>query len=190
MQLLFDFRGNVLPNRSLHPSDFLQSFCMLKYPSILFPFWYYAWTWTFINVLPAITIATIYTNFYDLSSGPIGACLGISLIIGSVLGEFFAGRASDLIMYRLALQNKGIRIPEHRLYLCTLSAIFMPAGLIIFGATVGKTGFVVPLVGLAVGKAPFPSLAAFYSTLSPSPFLPLLTPLSLSCYERPLLTPT
>lgn len=124
---------------------------MLKYPSILFPFWYYTWTWTFINVLPAITLATIYTHFYHLSSGPIGACLGISLIVGSILGEFFAGRASDYLMYTLARRNAGVRTPEHRLYLCTLSAIFMPSGLLIFGATVGHASYIVPLIGLAVG---------------------------------------
>ncbi|TVY37770.1 Efflux pump vrtL, partial [Lachnellula cervina] len=149
-QLLFDFRGNILPTRSLHPSDFLQAFYLLKYPSIVFPFWYYTTAWTFCNVLPAITLATIYTSIYHLKSGPIGACLGISLTIGSVLGEIFAGRASDFLMFRLALRNGGVRKPEYRLYLCTLSAFFMPAGLLIFGATVGKTSYIPPLVGLAV----------------------------------------
>lgn len=151
MQMLFDLKGNMIPNRKLHATDFLQSFRMLQYPSILFPFWYYTWAWTFINVMPAISLATIYTGFYHLKSGPIGACLGISLIIGSVIGEFFAGRASDWVMYRMARRNNDIRKPEYRLYLSTLSAIFMPAGLIIFGACVGKTGYIPPLVGLAVG---------------------------------------
>lgn len=151
MQLLFNFRGNMIPDRKLHASDFLHSFYMLKYPSVLFPFWYYTWAWTFINVMPAISLATIYTHFYHMKSGPIGACLGVSLMIGSILGEFFAGRASDYVMYRLAKRNGGVRKPEWRLYLSVISAIFMPAGLIIFGATVGKTGYVVPLVGLSVG---------------------------------------
>lgn len=124
---------------------------MLRYPSILFPFWYYTWAWTFINVLPAISMANIYTRFYDLDPGPIGACLGISLMIGSLLGEFSAGKASDYVMYRMARRNGDVRKPEYRLYLCCLSAIFMPAGLIVFGATVGRSHFVVPLVGLAIG---------------------------------------
>jgi MFS family permease len=124
---------------------------MLKYPSILFPFWYYTWAWTFVNVLPAISLATIYTDFYHMGAGGIGACLGLSLMIGSILGECSAGRASDYIMYRMALRNRGVRKPEYRLYMCTLSALFMPVGLIIFGATVGKSHFVVPLVGLGIG---------------------------------------
>jgi len=150
--MLWDFKGNMIPGRKLHASDFLQSLRMIQYPSVAFPFWYYTWAWTFINVMPAISLATIYTHFYHLSSGPIGACLGVSLMIGSILGEFSAGKASDFLMYRLARHNhNNVRKPEYRLYLCTLSAFFMPAGLIIFGATVGKTNFYIPLIGLGVG---------------------------------------
>ncbi|KAG0651041.1 Efflux pump vrtL [Hyphodiscus hymeniophilus] len=150
-QMLWDFKGNMIPGRHLHATDFLQSFRMLKYPSIFFPFWYYTWSWTFINVMPAISLATIYTHFYEMKSGSIGASLGVSLIIGTLLGEIFAGKASDYVMYRMAKRNNDIRKPEYRLYLCTLSAIFMPLGIIIFGACIGKTGFVPPLVGLSVG---------------------------------------
>ena len=152
-QMIWDFKGNMIPGRQLHASAFLESFRMLKYPSIVFPFWYYTWSWTFINVMPAISLATIYTRFYKMESGPIGACLGVSLIIGTLLGEIFAGKASDYVMYRMAKRHNDIRKPEYRLYLCTLSAIFMPVGIVIFGACVGKTGFVPPLVGLSVGTS-------------------------------------
>jgi len=151
MEMLFSFRGNMIPGRHLHATDFLQSFKMLKYPSVVFPFWYYTWGWTFINVMPAVSLATIYTHFYHLKAGPIGACLGVSLMIGSILGEFFAGRASDFVMLFFARRNNNVRKPEYRLYLCTLSALFMPLGLIIFGATIGKYNQYVPLVGLGVG---------------------------------------
>ncbi|KAG9248343.1 major facilitator superfamily domain-containing protein [Calycina marina] len=151
LKMLFSFRDNMIPGRTLHAGDFLQSLCMLKYPSIVFPFFYYMWAWTFINVMPAVSLATIYTDFYGLKSGAIGACLGVSLTTGSILGECFAGRASDYLMYRLAKRNNDVRVPEYRLYLCYLSAFFMPAGLVIFGCTVGRTGYVIPLIGLSVG---------------------------------------
>jgi MFS family permease len=152
-EMLFNLRGNLIPGRRLQAGDFLHSFYMLKYPSVIFTFWYYTWCWTFINVLPAISLAAIYTKEYHLKSGPIGACLGVSLIIGSVLGELCAGRLSDYIMFRMAKRNNDIRKPEFRLYLSTLSACLMPIGIIIFGACVGRTGFVPPLVGLGVGKS-------------------------------------
>ena len=126
---------------------------MLRYPSVLFPFIYYTLGWTFINVMPAISLAAIYTNFYNLQSGAIGACLGVSLIIGSVLGECLAGKASDFVMYRLALRSPTKeRKPEYRIPLTFLSALFMPAGLVIFGCTVGQSSsFITPLIGLSVG---------------------------------------
>lgn len=150
-QMLWDFRGNMIPGRHLHASAFLESFRMLKYPSIVLPFWYYTLSWTFVNVLPAISLATIYTDFYNMSSGAIGACLGVSLIIGTLLGEVFAGKASDYVMYAMARRHNNIRKPEYRLYLCTLSAFFMPLGIIIFGACLGKTSYIPPLVGLSIG---------------------------------------
>lgn len=152
VQMLFDFRHNRSQTREIHIRDFFYAFRMLSYPSVLFPFWYYTLSWTFINVLPAISLASIYTKFYHLKSGPIGVCLGISLTIGSVLGELCAGRASDTVMYRMAKRHNGERKPEYRLYLSPLSAIFMPAGVLIFGGLLGKTGYAGPLVGLGIGK--------------------------------------
>lgn len=151
-EMLFNLRGNLIPGRQLHMDDFLHSFYMIKYPSVAFTFWYYTWAWTFVNILPAISLATIYTKEYHLKSGPIGACLGISLIIGTLIGETCAGRLPDYIMFRMAKKNNDVRKPEYRLYLSTLSAFFMPVGIIIFGACVGKTGFVPPLVGMSVGR--------------------------------------
>lgn len=150
-QMLWDFKGNMIPGRNLHMRDFMHSFYMLKYPSISLPFWYYTWAWTFVNVLPAVTLANLYSKNYKLKSGPIGLSLGISLIIGGLLGELSAGKMSDYIMFRLARRNGGIRKPEHRLYLSTLSAFFMPLGMIIFGVCLqNKKDFHIPLIGLAI----------------------------------------
>ncbi|KAJ7219009.1 major facilitator superfamily domain-containing protein [Mycena haematopus] len=150
-EMLFSFNGNMIPDRRLHLSHFTHSFAMLKYPSVTLPFIYYTLAWTFINILPAVTLATIYHQFYKMGAGPIGACLGISPTIGSVLGELCAGRFSDIIMFRMAQRHGGIRKPEYRLYLSPLSALSMPAGIIVFGACVGRTGYIPPFVGLSVG---------------------------------------
>ncbi|KAF9061182.1 major facilitator superfamily domain-containing protein [Rhodocollybia butyracea] len=149
IEMLWDFKGNMVPGRNLRLSHFTHSFIMLKYPSVTLPFIYYTCA-NFANTLPAVTLATSYHRFYDMDAAAIGICLGVSLTIGSVLGELCAGRLSDYIMYRAAARHDGIRKPEYRLYLSPLSAIFMPGGLIMFGATVGRTGFIPPLVGLSI----------------------------------------
>lgn len=153
-QLLVDFKGNLIPQRRLRAQDFMTSFYMLKYPSISIPFFFYTWSWTFINILPAISMAKIYSSLFGFKSGTIGLCTGIPLIIGCLIGEISGGKLSDYIIYRKAKNNDGVRKPEHRLYLTCVSAVFGPAGMIIFGVCLEKhTGFIPPLVGLGVGKS-------------------------------------
>ena len=131
---------------------------MIKYPSVTFPAIYYTMGWTYINTMPAITLATIYTKAYGFTSGQIGLALGTSLIVGSVIAETFAGRVSDWIMRKDAQRHGGVRRPESRLYLLWLSALFMPGGLIIFGFCLQEsTPWIAPLVGVAIGS--------YYNTL-------------------------
>ncbi|KAL1889009.1 hypothetical protein Sste5346_009189 [Sporothrix stenoceras] len=152
MEMLFNFKGNLIPQRRLKGQDFLTSFYMLKYPSVSLPFWFYTLSWTFINILPAISMAKIYGARYGFASGKIGLCTGIPLIIGCVIGEISGGKLSDIIVYRLAKKNGGRAKPEHRLYLTCISAILGPTGMIIFGVCLQKNySYIVPLVGLAVG---------------------------------------
>ncbi|TEY47610.1 hypothetical protein BOTCAL_0303g00020 [Botryotinia calthae] len=91
-----------------------------------------------------------FKGINHLKSGPIGVSLGISLTIGSIIGELRTGRVSDAIMYHMAQRHNGERKPEYHSYLSPLSAIFMPAGLLLFWGLLGRTGFVGPLVGLGI----------------------------------------
>ncbi|CAK7204856.1 hypothetical protein SEUCBS139899_007618 [Sporothrix eucalyptigena] len=152
LEMLFNLRGNLIPQRRLRGTDFLTSFYMLKYPSVALPFWFYTLSWTFINILPAISMAKIYGAKYGFASGSIGLCTGIPLVIGTLIGELSGGKLSDIIIYRLAKKNNGRAKPEHRLYLTCLSAFLGPTGMIIFGVCLQKNyTYIAPLVGLSVG---------------------------------------
>lgn len=152
--LLFKPLTSLIPGRKLRGMDFLTSLYMLKYPSVALVFWFYTWSWTFINILPALAMAKIYLTEYGFKSGPIGLCTGIPLTIGSVIGELSAGKLSDIIMYRLAKRNNGVRKPEHRLYLTCLSAFLGPIGMIVFGTLLNKHAYyILPLIGLGIGKS-------------------------------------
>ncbi|EPE04869.1 mfs general substrate transporter [Ophiostoma piceae UAMH 11346] len=151
-EMLFRLKGNLIPERRLQGRDFFTAFDMLKYPSVAFPFWFYTWSWTFINILPAISMAKIYGSRYGFASGQIGLCTGIPLIIGCLIGEVCGGKMSDFILYKMARKNGGQAKPEHRLVLTCISAVFGPTGMIIFGVCIQKEyNYIVPLVGLAVG---------------------------------------
>lgn len=151
--MLFDLRGNMIPGRRLHFAEFFYSFRMLRYPSVVLPVWWYTWCWTFVNILPALTMSSIYTSIYHLKTGAIGLCLGVSLLVGSVLGEVTAGKLSDHLLYSLSKRHNGIRKPEHRLYLTTIGAFMMPIGIIVFGVCVERRmNYIIPLIGVAISK--------------------------------------
>lgn len=82
-----------------------------------------------------------------------------------MIGGRCAGRASDDIMYHMDHRHNGERKLEYHLYLSPLSAIFMPAELLIFGGLLGKTGFVAPLVEFGIGMSPVIFLSSTYYLL-------------------------
>lgn len=125
---------------------------MARYPSVSIPAAYHTMGWTFVNTMPAVTIANTYNKVYKFDAGKTGLCLGISLIIGSTLAEVVTGRVSDLMLYLDSKRQSGMRRPEARPDLTSLTALAMPAGLIIYGFCVQyKTHWIAPLVGVAIG---------------------------------------
>jgi hypothetical protein len=150
--MLFNLPGNMIPGRHMKFSDFFTFLYMLRYPSIAFSFWFYTWCWGFINILPAISMAKIYTQLFGFKAGVIGVCTGVPLFIGTLIGECFAGKVSDIVQARLAKRNNNRRKPEHRLYLTGAAMVFMFVGMVIFGVCAEKKErWITPLIGLAVG---------------------------------------
>lgn len=183
VQLLFDPKSIAIQGRSLKIADFFYSFRMLRYPSVAFPVWWYLWCWTFCNILPALTMSAIYTSKYHFKTGAIGLCLGVPLVIGTLIGELTAGKLSDIIMYRLAKRHNGVRKPEDRLYLTTIAAFMMPAGIIMFGWCVQKhLHYIVPLIGLAMGM--------YCGSQCAKAMLIILQPCTDCRSRRPACTPT
>jgi MFS family permease len=60
-------------------------------------------------------------------------CVYTGPIIGAAIASLWSGNAADWIALRLARRNKGIREPEHRLWVLLVSGIMSAAGLITWG---------------------------------------------------------
>jgi hypothetical protein len=65
----------------------LPSLKMAKYPSVIFPAIYYGAQYGFASILPAVTVAHIFTEFFHWDTLTIGLAYGASLTIGGFLGE-------------------------------------------------------------------------------------------------------
>ncbi|GLB37958.1 putative major facilitator superfamily protein [Lyophyllum shimeji] len=146
------------PTRKLKPSDFvIKPFSMLKYPSVAFPALYYAVTYGFASIEPALTLATLFTEIYHFDTVRNGLANGVSLLVGASLGELCSSPVTDAMMQRArrrALKH-GVPAPaEIRLQGIWTGAIAVPVGLLICmynGLTIHfATTFVAPCIGMAV----------------------------------------
>jgi multidrug resistance protein len=152
-QMLFSFRRNALLDRKLTLRSFVRPFEMLKYPSIALTFLYYIVSFAFSSILPAVTVAILFTRIYHFNTGVIGLMLGLPLLVGSALGEFLSGPLSDWFVYRYAKTHGGHRKPEARLPAILGSLLLCPAGIIIYGVCLEKkTHWMGPVMGMAIAS--------------------------------------
>ncbi|KAI1460428.1 major facilitator superfamily domain-containing protein [Annulohypoxylon moriforme] len=149
-QMLFSFSRNALLDRKLHLRDLIRPFEMLKYPSVSLTFIYYIVSFSFSSILPAVTVAILFTRIYHFQSGVIGLML---LLIGSMLGEIMSGPFSDWVMHRYAERHGGKRKPEARLPASLGSMLLCPAGIIIYGVCLQRqTHWIGPVMGMAIAS--------------------------------------
>jgi MFS family permease len=86
---------------------------------------------------------------YHFSSNMVGVSY-LSLFIGCCLAWWWSGWAGDRLAIILARRNKGIREPEHRLWLLLVSGIISTAGMILWGVGASQK---IHFMGLEIGMA-------------------------------------
>lgn len=126
-------------------------------PRIIFPALYYATQYGFASILPAVTVASIFSKEFKWDTLQIGLGYGGALTIGGSMGELAAGLILDAIVKREIQKTINFR-PEIRLRAIWHGEILVPAGLLIYGFTMQyKTYWVGPLIGM--GKAAKPTFS-------------------------------
>ncbi|TFK45023.1 MFS general substrate transporter [Crucibulum laeve] len=141
--------------RQLKAIDFVvKPLSMLKYPSVAFPALYYAVTYGFASIEPALTLATLFTEIYHFDTVRNGLANGVSLLVGASLGELCSGPVTDAMMQRArkkALARGETASAEVRLQGIWTGAVTVPIGLLIDGLTIHfATTFIAPCIGMAV----------------------------------------
>jgi len=130
----------------------IPSLKMAKYPSVLFPALYYGAQYGFASILPAVTVASIFSAAFHWNTLEIGLAYGGALSIGGVLGELAAGMVLDRIIKKARHDFAGENPPpEVRLKAIWTGALLLPAGLLIYGFTLQYRVFwFVPLFGMGL----------------------------------------
>ena len=125
---------------------------MMRYPSVIFPALYLATQYGLASILPAVTVASIFTKFFGWNTLQIGLAYGAALTIGGSLGELAAGMVVDAIVKRERKKLGGRNPdPEVRLKAIWTGEILVPAGLLIYGFTLTyRSLWIAPILGMGI----------------------------------------
>lgn len=105
----------------------------------------------FASILPAVTVASIFSEFFHWQPLEIGLAYGGSLTIGGILGECVSGWVVDLILKREARRLGHDPEPEVRLKLVWVANALLPAGLLIYGFCLQyHTVWIAPILGMGI----------------------------------------
>ena len=137
------------PDTPLRLDQFvLPIFRLALKPRIVFPALYSATQYGFASILPAVTVASIFSKEFKWDTLQIGLGYGGALTIGGSLGELAAGLILDSIVKTKMKHNVNFQ-PEIRLRAIWHGEILVPAGLLIYGFTMQyRTFWVGPLMGM------------------------------------------
>lgn len=143
---------------TLYPLHFLISSLSISWcPSIILPALYYGTQYGFASILPAVTVAPIFSKAFGWTTLHIGLAYGIALTVGGILGEFFAGWIVDFLLIRAKRRHPSKEAqPEVRLHCIWPGEILVPSALLIYGFTLAyhdRVSWFAPI--FAIGLACF-----------------------------------
>jgi len=135
--------------------DFVQPFKFFWYPRVLIPSVAYAIVFLLASVLVTVEIPQLFGPKFHFTPQPLGLQF-LALIIGSIIGEQFGGRLSDVWMKRGMKKTSHSRpAPEYRLWLSYPGYILAIVGLVVFFVQIDRLQSynVTPIVGAAIAAA-------------------------------------
>ncbi|EXJ86634.1 hypothetical protein A1O3_03587 [Capronia epimyces CBS 606.96] len=140
------------PQLKLRANHFvLPALKMARYPSVLFAALYYSTMYGFASVLPAVTVAAIFSEFFHWDTLTIGLTYGAALTLGGILGECVSGWVVDVIVKRERKRLGRDPEPEVRLKAVWVGEIIVPAGLLIYGFCLQyHTSWYGPVLGMGI----------------------------------------
>jgi len=103
---------------------------MLLFPQVLFSFFAYGLTTSWLIVVGSILAQVFTARPYNFSVSAVGL-VSVSALIGAILGAFVTGPFADWVVKFMARRNGGIYEPEFRLVLIVVTLIL--GGMSFFG---------------------------------------------------------
>lgn len=108
----------------------VRPFLMLAFPQVLFSFFAYGLTTSWLVVVGSVLAQLFTAPPYNFSVSGVGL-VSIASLIGAIVGAFISGPIADWVVKSMARRNGGIYEPEFRLVLIAVS--FLLGGMSFFG---------------------------------------------------------
>jgi hypothetical protein len=125
---LFTFNGGYV-KRQPRLWDFTHIFTMLTYHSVALPAFGYSISFGLRSVLFAVTGAAAFGSIYHFNTAEVGMAIGLSTLIGTMVGELAADPISDLTLLLYTKRQDGRSKPETRLQAMWPAFIILPTGI-------------------------------------------------------------
>ncbi|KAL3467847.1 major facilitator superfamily domain-containing protein [Aspergillus heterothallicus] len=139
---------------------------IFHFPTVAWAGFLYGINLAWYNVLNGTASPVLTGAPYNWSAALVG-CVYSGPIIGAALGSLWSGKVADKIALHLARRNKGIREPEHRLWVLPISGLISAAGLITWGVGASRSihwaGLVFGLGMLTFGVVTGGAIAVSYN---------------------------
>ncbi|KAH0292107.1 MFS general substrate transporter, partial [Aureobasidium sp. EXF-3399] len=103
-----------------------------RFPTVAWTDFLYGINLAWYNVLNGTASPVLTGEPHGCSAAQVG-CVYAGPIVGAALACLWSGKIADSITLALARRNNGIREPEHRLWVLTVSGIIPAAGLVTWG---------------------------------------------------------
>ncbi|ESZ93039.1 hypothetical protein SBOR_6560 [Sclerotinia borealis F-4128] len=110
----------------------MRPLIFMSLPSIAYAGFSYGSNLIWFNVLNGTASLILSAPPYNFSSSMVGLSY-VSPLLGVACASFYSGVIGDRIVLWLARRNKGVLEAEHRLWLFSVSIIFIPGSLLLWG---------------------------------------------------------
>ncbi|KAI0025805.1 MFS general substrate transporter [Xylariomycetidae sp. FL0641] len=108
----------------------VRPFMMLIFPQVLFSFFAYGLTTSWLVVVGSVLAQLFSAPPYNFGVSQVGL-VAVASLIGAIIGAFISGPIADWVVKAMSRRNNGIYEPEFRLVLIVIT--FVLGGLSFFG---------------------------------------------------------
>ena len=127
-------------SESIWPYYYRPWIILLSFPHVMFTSLQYGCGVIWLSIMSSVMSIVFSAPPYMFTPAQIGY-MSTGPFVGSIIGAAYGGLLGDRMILYFAKRNKGYYEPEMRLYIQLPPALFLTAGLIMYGVSIDRVRF-------------------------------------------------